>query len=224
MSGKSNLIEENHLSGMEIFRDLKPDEIALLTGKCHIRKVTAKTVFYESAQAGDKMFLIKRGRVRLYHLAADGKMFTTAFLEAGDFFGEIMLGQHNYGGYAEAVTVCEICSMSRKNVETVLLADSRIAFRIVEALGKRLLEAERRLADLVLKNVPARIVALLLQYARQNDLADVRLTHEELAQLLGIRRETVTRILHELQNRQLIAQHRGHIALLDVEKLEKIGE
>lgn len=223
MSKDTKTTEETNLREIEIFQDLTADEIIPLNDKCHLREVAAGTVFYESEQASEKMFMIKSGRVRLYHLAADGKIFTTAILEAGTFFSAAVFGNQNNGGYAEAVMDCTICLMSRRDVETVLLADSRIAFRIIEALGKRLLEAERRLADLVLKNLPARVISLLLQYARQNASADVRLTHEELAQMLGIRRETVSRILNDLQNRQLIEQHRGRIALLDLEKLEKIS-
>lgn len=215
--------EESHLSAVEIFQDLTVGEIIKLEDKCHLKQFTARTVFYAFGQADGDIFLIKKGRVRLYHLSTEGKIFTTAILEAGTFFGAAAFDGENHGEYAETVTDCTICLMSRHDFETVLLADSRIAFRIVEALEKRLLEAERRLAELVLKNIPARVAALLLYYARQNDTSDVRLTHEELAQMLGTRRETVTRILNDLQDRHLIEQHRGRIALLDVERLKKIG-
>ena len=90
-------------------------------------------------------------------------------------------------------------------------------------MGKRLIEAEQRLADSVLKKFPSRLVSLLLRFARKNGLTTVHLTHEELAQLLGMRRETVTRILNDLQNQELIDLHRGRITLLNREKLEAIG-
>lgn len=216
-------VRENRWCEVGIFQDLAADEIKELESKCHYREVAAGTVFYESQEAGETMFLIKKGRVRLYHLSAEGKTFTTAILEAGDFFGDMLFERSCYECFAEATTACAICSMSRADVETFLLGDRRIAVRIVENLGRRLHGAEQRLADSVLKNIPSRLAALLLRIARRNDSADVFLTHEELAQLLGMRRETITRFLNELQNQNLIALHRGRIALLDTETLKKIG-
>lgn len=222
---KENLdaVQGENLCEVGIFQDLTTEETRELERKCQYREVAAGTIFYESQQAGGLMFLIRHGRVRLYHLSADGKTFTTAILEAGDFFGDMLLERGCYDCFAEAVTACTICTMSRADVENYLLGDRRIAVRIVENLGKRLHAVEQRLADLVLKNIPARLAALLLRTARRKNAADVFLTHEELAQLLGTRRETVTRILNELQNQRLIDLHRGRIVLLDTKTLGRIS-
>jgi len=212
------------LCDVGIFQDLTLDEIRELEKKYRFKKVAADTVFYESREVGETVFFIKDGRVRLYHLSAEGKTYTTTTLEAGAFFGEMTLfGSPRYDSYAEAVTDCTIGLISRADVEKSLLADCRIAFRIIETLGRRLVEAEHRLSDLVLKNIPSRLVSLLLRFARKDDSTTVILTHEELAQLLGTRRETVTRTLNELQNRELIDLHRGRISLLNTEKLETIA-
>ena len=220
----SDAVRNVRLCDVGIFQDLTLDEIRELEKNCHFKEVAADTVFYESLEAGETVFFIKAGRVRLYHLSAEGKTYTTAILEAGAFFGEMTLfGSPRYDSYAEAVTDCTIGLISRADVERFLLNDCRIAFRIIETLGKRLIEAERRLSDLVLKNVPSRLVSLLLRFARKSDSTTVNLTHEELAQLLGTRRETVTRTLNELQNQRLIHLHRGRVTLLNVEELKTIG-
>lgn len=218
-----NAVQDGHLCEVGIFQDLTQDEIKELENKCQYKKIAAGTVFYESQQSAKTMFLIRRGRVRLYHLSPEGKTFTTAILETGDFFGDMLLEQGCYGCYAEAATDCTICLMSRQDVETFLLGDRRIAVRIVENLGRRLHVTEQRLADLVLKNIPARVSALLLRVARRNNSSNIFLTHEELSQLLGTRRETITRVLNDLQNQNLIDLHRGRITLLDVEILSQIS-
>ena len=228
MRDKQTIDGEIYLRDVDIFQDLTPAEISELQRKVHFREVAAGTVFYESHQSSEILFFIKEGRVRLYHLSAEGKIFTTAILTAGTFFGEMtLLGQRLYGSCAEAVAPCVISSISRRNIEKILFADARIAFRVVEALGKRLFEVEQRLADSALKNIPARLGSLLLRLAQQSssgDVAEVFLTHEELAQMLGTRRETVTRILNELESNQgSIALHRGRITLLDVERLNKFS-
>lgn len=220
--GQGGQIEIN-LRNVDIFQDLTPSEISVLEKKMRFARVAARTVFYEPDESNKSLFFIVEGRVRLYHLSADGNIFTTAILEAGSFFGEMMLGRDAYRNYAEAVTDCSICLMSRNEAEENLLGDPRIAFRIIETLGRRLIETEQRLADLILKNIPSRLIALLLQIVRRTNSSEVHLTHEELAQLLGVRRETVTRILNVLQNRNLIEIHRGLIVLLNLEKLERIS-
>ena len=217
-------VRDVRLCDVGIFQDLTLDEIRELEKKCHFKEVAADTVFYESHEAGETVFFIRDGRVRLYHLSAEGKTYTTAILGTGAFFGEMTLfGSPRYDSYAEAVTRCTIGMISRADVERFLLDDCRIAFRIIEALGRRLTEAEQRLSDLVLKNVPSRLASLLLRFAKKDDSTTVLLTHEELAQLLGTRRETVTRTLNELQNQQLIDLQRGRISLLNTERLKTIG-
>ncbi len=226
MTHKQAVAKEAYLRNVDILQDLTAEEISELQRKVHYREVAAGTVFYESHQSCEVLFFIKKGRVRLYHLSAEGKTFTTAILEAGTFFGEMtLLGQRLYGSCAEAAAPCVISTISRRNIEKFLLADCRIAFRVVEALGKRLIEVEQRLADLALKDIPSRLISLLLRLAEPspNGKTAVFLTHEELAQMLGTRRETVTRILNDLRNRQLIDLHRGRISLLNAKNLEIIA-
>lgn len=225
MEQLTDAVREVRLGDVGIFQDLTLDEIRELEKNYHFKEVGAKTVFYESRGAGETVFFIKEGRVRLYHLSAEGKTYTTAILEAGAFFGELTLqpGSSGYDSYAEAASDCIVGLISHADFEKFLLADCRIAVRITEAMGKRLVEAEQRLADSVLKKFPSRLVSLLLRFARKDGLTTVHLTHDELAQLLGMRRETVTRILNDLQNQELIDLQRGRITLLNREKLEAIG-
>lgn len=218
------------LRDVEIFQDLTEGEIELLGEKMPLKDYGAKTVFYTPQDAGEILFMIKRGRVRLYRLSADGDTFTTAILEAGTFFGKMALvGQQLYGNYAEAATDCTICLISRDDAKKYLVADERIAYRIIETLGKRLLELEQRLADSALKQVPARVASLLLQFAgkqaeyESNKISgnqfEIVCTHEELAQMLGIHRETATRTLKQLSRLNLIELGRGRIRLLNMDDL-----
>lgn len=220
------------LRDVEIFQDLSSAEVDALSKKMPLKDYAAKTVFYTPQDANEILFMIKKGRVRLFHLSPDGKAFTTAILEKGTFFGKMaLLGQSLYGNYAEAAADCTICLINRDDAKTYLISDPRIAYRIIETLGKRLLEFEQRLADAALKQVPARIASLLLQFANkqaeyQNGAAtnsggaiEIVCTHEELAQLLGIHRETMTRTLRKLSRLNLIELRRGRISLLDLDGL-----
>lgn len=218
------------LRDVEIFRDLTETEIERLGEKMPMKDYKAKTVFYTPQDETEILFMIKDGRVRLYHLAANGDTFTTAILEAGTFFGKMaLLGQRLYGNYAEAATDCTVCLISRDDAKKYLIGDERIAFRIIETLSFRLLELEQRLADSALKQVPARVASLLLQLANKQaehqsngnfgNQFEILCTHEELAQLLGIYRETMTRTLKEFSRLNFIKLGRGRILLLDLDGL-----
>ncbi len=200
-----------------------------------IKRVETGNVFYCPTQPAEVLFIVKQGRVNLYHLSAEGTAFTTATVEAGTIFGEMaLMGQSLYGSYAEAVTPCLLCIMSREDVQMALLGDLRISSRLVEILGRRLIETEQRLADFALKSVAARVAALLLQLARselvregRGDVpvvgsVEVTGTHVELAQGVGAYRETVTKILNEWRGQGLVELGRGRVVLLEAEKLRHL--
>ncbi len=219
------------LREVDIFRDLTPAEIEALGQRAPMREIGAGTQIYAPDQPTEVLFILKSGRVRLYHLSVDGKALTTAILEAGTIFGEMaLLGQELYGSYAEALTPCVLCLMSREDVQTLLLSDPRIAARIAEFLGRRLIDAERRLSDFAFKRLPERLAALLLEHASdrrawlgRSPHLEVRYTHSELAEMTGTYRETVTKILNEFQQSQLIRLHRGRIVVLDPAGLQQIS-
>jgi CRP/FNR family transcriptional regulator, cyclic AMP receptor protein len=139
----------------------------------------------------ETLFILKRGRVRLFRVSADGRALTTAILSPGTIFGEmVLLGQRMYDNYAEALDGAVVCVMRRSDVQRFLLSDPRIAARITAILGQRLVDMERRLSDTVFKCVPQRIATTLATLAgreRRHALSArtpvVALTHEQLAAL-----------------------------------------
>ena len=224
--------KQSFLRDAEIFRDLTEQEVDRLGEKMPLKNVAARTILYTPEEPTEVLFMIKKGRVRLFRLSADGKTITTATLEEGTFFGQLaLLGQQLYGNFAETLTDCVVCVINRQDAKTYLIGDARIAYRIVETLGRRLLEIEQRLADAALKHVPARVAALLLQFAKKQldaqkdagaataEAIEIVCTHEELAQMLGVHRETITRTLKEFSRLNYIRLARGRILLLDTNGL-----
>jgi CRP-like cAMP-binding protein len=197
--------------------------------------VQAGTVFYSPDQRTEVLFILKQGRVRIFRLSPAGKALTTAIVTPGTIFGEMaIIGQRMHDNYAEALEACVICLMSREDVRQMLLSDPRIAARIAETLSNRLIEMEQRLSDVVFKAVPQRIASALLALGRADQgrrrwpfdvaLCEVRLTHEQLAELVGSSRETTTKVLGELRDMGLIELRRGTVALLDLRALEAFAE
>jgi CRP-like cAMP-binding protein len=223
------------LSEVDIFQDLTEQELSNLAARAPMQTVDTGTVFYSPEQRTEVLFILKKGRVRIFRLSPSGKALTTAVVTPGTIFGEMaIIGQHMHDQYAEALEACVICLMSREDVRQMLLSDPRIAARITETLGNRLVELEQRLGDFAFKNVPQRIVSTLLTLSRADQVrqrwplsrgaAEVRFTHEQIAEFVGTYRETATKVLNELREQGLIELRRGKIVLLDMPALEALAE
>ncbi len=224
----------SYLRDTDIFRDLEPAEVEALGTRTPMQRVPAGTVFFSPDQAAEVLFILKEGQVRLYHLSPDGKALTTAVLEPGTIFGEMaLLGQRLHQSYAEALRPCLLCLMSRDDVKHLLLSDPRVATRIAEILGQRLILAEQRLSDFAFKNLPQRLASLLIRLSRPprarlfrtaSGPPEVRFTHEALAEMVGTYRETATKILNEFRAQGLIGLKRGCVVLVDEPGLRALSE
>ena len=220
-----------YLPEIDILRDLNSTEIELLGKRAPMQRVAAGTIFYSPEQAAEVLFILKEGRARLYYLSEDGKALTTAILDTGTIFGEMaLLGQALHQSYAEADTSCLLCLMSKDDVKSMLLADPRIATRIAEILGQRLISAELRLSDFAFKSIPQRLASLLIQLAhpprgrlfRGDAAPEVAYTHEALAEIVGTYRETITKILNEFRAAGLIELKRGRVIIRDAAGLRAL--
>ncbi len=213
-----------YLSSQDIFRDLTQDEIDTIGRLTTMTTCTHGKVFYQPEDRSEVLFLLKKGRVQLYRLSPGGKKIVTGVIEAGSFFGEMaILGQGMHRTFAEAVDDCVLCVMSRSDVERYLLSHPKIAVRLAEALGKRLIETESRLEDMAFKSVPARLASLLLRLAHNGSDVVEGHTHQDLAEAIGSYRETVTQTLNEFKHDGLIEIERKAITLLDRERLERVA-
>lgn len=219
------------LSAVDIFRDLSEREMDTIAAAAPMKTYAAGEMLYVPQQPCEVLFILKRGRVRIFRVSADGRALTCAILTPGTIFGEmLLLGQQMYGNFAEALDDVTVCVMHRTEVDRFLLSDARIATRITEILGRRLADLEQRLSDSVFKSVPQRIATTLLTLMFQQEAPalplrpgakhpQVALTHDQLAALAGTSRETATKALHQFADHGLIRLSRGRITVLKVDQL-----
>ena len=214
-----------YLSSTDIFRDLTSQELV------EVDRVTAMTtcqrgkVFYTPGETGEVLFILKAGRVNLYRINPDGKKLVTATIGPNSVFGEMSLvGQGMHDTFAEAADECTICVMSQADVEHLLLSKPRVALRFMEVLASRLHEVETRMENVAFKSVPARLASFLLQLAEEGNDQIVGVSHQDLADMVGTYRETVTRILNEFRTQGLITLGRLRVTILKREPLEEIAE
>jgi len=215
------------LAEVDIFRDLSEAEMGAIAAAAPMKSFAAGELLYSPHNPVATLFILKRGRVRVFRVSPDGRALTTAIITPGTIFGEmVLLGQHMYDNFAEALEETVVCVMSTAEVRRFLLSDARIAARIAEILGQRLVEMERRLSDSVFKSVPQRVAGTLVTLAGQHrryGLATrgpvVALTHEQIAALAGTTRETATKVLGDFADRGMIRLARGRVTLLDLPRI-----
>lgn len=216
-----------YLSSIQIFRDLSPAELMEMDRQITMSSCAAGKIFFMPQDTGEALFLIKKGSVQLYRLAPNGKKLVVATLGPGAIFGEMSLvGQGMHNTFAEAVDDCLLCVMGRADVERLLREKPDVAFRFLETMSTRVSQLEARLEDIAFKSIPARLAALLLQLAAdQNGRGDIRgYTHQDLSEMLGTYRETVTQTLNEFKADGLIDIGRKRITLLNAAALEALAE
>lgn len=220
------------LREVDLFADLSPTEMDAMDRMAPAASFRRGQILFSQAEPVRSLFILKSGRVRIFRVAEDGKAFTLAILEPGSVFGEmILVGQRMYDSYAEAIDDSLICRLSTNDVQRFLLADPRIAVRVAQILGERVAELEDRLTDLALRPLASRVAVTLLNLTRRAEAGlgpfarapQVRLTHEQIAGVIGATREATSRVLSDFADRGLIRQGRGRILIVDAAGLRRIG-
>jgi CRP/FNR family cyclic AMP-dependent transcriptional regulator len=180
-------------------------------------------------EKGSSLFLLKTGRVQLYHLSSDGRKLIIAVIETGGNFGEmILLGEECYDCFAEAVADTRLYIINKHDVQQLLAQRPAIAQAFLTNAGQRLMRLEAQLINTSFKSTSARLAMLLLALARarqQNNepLTIDGLSHEELAEHLGVYRETVSSALRELKESGAIELGRKHIIIHQPTRLEMLA-
>src|SRR5947209_19704481 len=153
-------------------------------------------------------------------MSPEGRKLVIAQLLPFSFFGEMScIGQGMYDTFAEVTEDSVIVTMNCAVLNRLLITRPQVARRILEAFGRRVLEAERQLEDTVFKGIRGRVAALLLREADGDEVDG--LSHQDIAERLGVYRETATNALNELKAAALIQIGRKHINILDRERDRK---
>ena len=206
----------------DIFCDVSGDEVRRIKKAGSMAPYSAGRILYSPHEKAEVLFVLKEGRVQLYRMSTEGRKIVMATLGPGAVFGEMVLtGQGMYDAFAEAAEDSMICTFNRQDLERLLVTRPEVALRLLELMGKRLREAEERLEHTLFHDVATQLVALLLRLHAESGSDVIEMTHEQLAEHLGVYRETITASLNNLRREKLISIGRKHIHLNDVPGLRR---
>jgi CRP/FNR family cyclic AMP-dependent transcriptional regulator len=216
----------------DIFGSLEPRQRAEVERLITYGVYPGGQVFHSPNEAGEQLFVLRSGRVRIYKLSPEGRALTLMVLEPLTIFGEMTLvGQLVHDAFAEAMTECVIGVIGRDALREVLERYPQVAIAFMELMGQRLRAMENKLADIAFKSVPQRLASVLLSLAGVAPALVagggpprvVRYTHQQLAEMIGSYRETVTKAIGEFREAGLIRIEDEAISLTDLAQLQKLA-
>lgn len=214
-----------YLSAMRIFRDLSPDDMKMIVELTVMTTAKKGKIIYMPGETGEVLFLLKKGSVHLYRLSSEGRKLIVQTVGPMTFFGEMaVVGQNMQDLFAEAAEECLVCVMGRPDVERLILSKPQVALRMLEEIGQRMHDVQERLGDSAFKGIPARVASLLLKLSNDGAQPIKGPTHQDLADMIGVYRETVTNALDSLRDQGLIEVRRKEIIVLKPEQLQDVAE
>lgn len=211
------------LAGVDWFGSLTPEELQELTIRAEAVRWETGDVVFEEGDPGDHCYVIESGAVRVLRRLPDGQRVTLAVLERGSVFGELaLLGAERRSATIQAIEPTVGVGLATHDVMAILRRDVEAALSVAAGLADRLRAANERLFDYALETVPGQVAAVLLAgvEARQEQGAgerDVELVGSaaDVARLVGAPRESVTRVMHVLENQGIITMRRGKTTVHD---------
>lgn len=186
------------------------------------RNVKAGDNVYPTRQKGPVLLLVKSGSVTITRPTASGSEFDVKTVGPGSIFGDMpLLGQSMLGAYAVAAEPSRIISIGAADFEKIAGKAPGVALNVIRQLGPRLVETERRHEQAAFQPVTSRVASLLTKLAK-NKKEVVGHTHQEMADMLGVYRETVTNAIAELKADKLVKVGRKRITILNPEAIRKM--
>jgi CRP-like cAMP-binding protein len=204
--------ERELLRTVPIFSDLTDQDIASLGRLSILKHYPKDTVIFFENEEGDFFFMILDGRIKVTILGDDGREVILSLLGPGDFFGEMaLLDNEPRSATAIAVEDSELLSLHRTDFQSVLADNKSITVGLIKVLTSRLRKANHQISTLALLDVYGRVARVIVDMAREEGrrlkdgrIAFRRATHQEIANRIGTTRETVTRMLKDLERQGLI--------------------
>jgi CRP/FNR family cyclic AMP-dependent transcriptional regulator len=229
---RMSLMEQVRLLSMvDVFEPLSPEELEDIGRRSPDVHLEEGQMFVAPWDVSERLFVLMRGRVQIYELTPGGEEITLSVVEGRNMFGQMALtGQQLSGVYARAIEPSVICSLTRRDLEQIILRHPEVGLRLVRQLSRQLYESERRMAELIHKGIPARLASLILRLGDSEGVmtqegirVSSRYTHERLGTMIGAKRVAVTRAFNLLRQEGAVELKDRYIYITDEEALRRIA-
>ncbi len=217
-----------YFESVNLYNILCPHKVKVMGDKHQFLQFRRDQFIYFPDEPALYIYMNSDGRVRIGHYLDDGKEIVKSILTKGEIFGELALaGEDQRKDFAQAMDdKTTVCPLSIEDLKNLMFEDKELSFKMLKLVGFRLMKLERKLELLVFKDARTRIIEFLKDAAAWKGkkvgfetMIPTKLTHKDIAALTGTSRQTVTTILNELKDQNLINFDRKKILIRDLEKL-----
>lgn len=217
-----------YLRDHKLFRTLSFSQIKQLCIIVGFKKAKKGDVIYFSSSDVPRIFLLKKGNIKIVSIDDEGNETIKEILQKGDLFGELSLEQDtDVNEYAKALTdEVSICSFLLSDFEDLLVRNPTLALSYTKFVGLKMKRFKNNYANLVTKDAKTRLVSFLKDWAHREGVQDGNkylienyLTQNDIAQIICTSRQTATLLLNELEEKNLIYYNRKEIIIDNITKL-----
>ncbi|MCI0458207.1 MAG: Crp/Fnr family transcriptional regulator [Gemmataceae bacterium] len=216
-----------YLKRCDLFERLTPEQAERLDRRAFLLTFKRRSLIYSSTEPGQSVMILASGRVKIKDITQEGKETILAFIEEGEIFGELaLLDSQPRGEFAEAVEDSQVLVIPREELLWLMEQRTDVSLSVTKLVGLRRRRIENRLRNVLFLPSRERMVRLLLELVeshgeRRGNACEIRLplSHQDLASLIGLTREMVTRVLGELQAEGLVEIRRRRITVIDCKHL-----
>jgi len=179
---------------------------------CHRRRYPPKSTIIYAGDAGDTLYYIVKGSVTVLIEDDDGRDMIIAYLNPGDFFGEMgLFGHQDRSAWIRAKTECEVGEISYAKFLELSEKNTDVLYAISKQMAKRLRDTTRKVGDLAFLDVTGRVARTLLELCNEPDAMthpdgmQIKITRQEIGRIVGCSREMVGRVLKTLEDQGLVS-------------------
>ncbi|WP_288184812.1 Crp/Fnr family transcriptional regulator [uncultured Sporomusa sp.] len=226
------MVELEYLKHLPIFEELAPADLAAIDNVTVERRYKKNMIIFMEGEPGEGFHYVKSGKVKIVKMAQDGREHIINILGPGEVFAEVLL--FNRGPYPATSVALEdsvIGIIKNVELENVVVDNPRIALHIIRVMNKKLLHAQMKIKTLALSDTFARTAQILGRLAQQYGREvtggiriDIDMTRQDLANLVGTTRETVSRVLSSMKKDKVIDLAEQQIIILDEQRLSRYQE
>jgi CRP/FNR family transcriptional regulator, cyclic AMP receptor protein len=179
---------------------------------CHRRRYPAKSTLIYAGDTGDTLYYIVKGSVTVLIEDDEGREMIVAYLNPGDFFGEMgLFGHEDRSAWIRAKTECEVGEISYAKFIEFTQTNPDVLFALARQMANRLRDTTKKVSDLAFLDVTGRVARTLLELCNEPDAMthpdgmQIKVTRQEIGRIVGCSREMVGRVLKTLEDEGLVS-------------------
>lgn len=214
---------------VSIFSVLTEQQLAKLTERITHKNYKKGQIIFFEGDVSDKLYVINKGKIKIFKYTREGKEQILYILSEGDFVGDLsLLKKDEFKFNAEALEDSNICVLTKDDFDGMVKENPEIALEILQVVYDRIVKLENLIQSLSTKDIEARVAGLLLNFAKdfgvyRGDVIELELplSREDIANYIGVTRETISRKLGSMQDQGVIELvGTKKIIINDIEELE----